>query len=997
MIIRLLLIGFLISTTLLSAQHSLLEKAHFHDDHVEYLSEIDFDYHKSLSSLRSANPMIDFTFPDGTQEIITLKECSPFHPDLQARYPEIRSYKSAQNNGATLRISISHKGFYATAMQDGHTFIYENDITKGITNKLTISRRGDVEKSHQFKCLTEHAKHTDQHNLNRSTHGECELRMYRLAIACTGEYADFHGGTVDDVLAEYNIAFTRINGIFENELSITFEIIPNTDEIIFLNADLDPYTNNDAVAMLTQNQNTIDQLIGSANYDIGHVFSTGGGGIARINAVCGNAKARGVTGLPVPEGDVFYVDFVSHEIGHQFGARHSYNNDCDSNINPGTAYEPGSGSTIMSYAGICEPNVQNNTDAFFHNSSLVSIGEFVANGNGGQCGEIISSSNDGPQFDILPFDDQELLLPVRTPFILDANILDNGGDMTTFGWEQLDNDIAPMPPDSEVPIGPAFRSFFPTTSALRTFPNLGPILFNSNNSTWEVLPDNPREMTFSVSARRINADYGCTDSELMNVRFVDAGPLVVFNPNQSGEVWEVGTEQGVTWFVNGTDSGELNEENVTILLSLDGGLSYPEIIAGSTPNDGDHTFTVPNVASDACRILIIAENNLFFDINSVDFTIEKGFFASAEIDNQNLCFGDENSLIVVSVEGGQQPYEYSIDGENFQTSNVFSDLVGDIYTVTVKDANGITFEIANIEVEGHPELMVDLEFMQDNLIINASGGTGTLMYSLNGSDFTTTNQFTLVDGTTYAIDVIDENGCDRSLPPFIFYYISGTEVSLTPVDCTGNSTGSVVVDGVNGGLAPYEYGINSEFQESPIFTGLLADDYEIAVRDQAGNLFVSTATVLEADELLEIGVDVVEDEITINATNGQAPYEYSIDGTAFGASNVFSDLEDGAYECFVRDAYGCLVSVEQIIVSTSTLEFFDELSIYPNPTKDIINIDFYGAGAIDFQLNDLSGKTIRSGSFIDRTFIDISSFPSGNYILTLRKEGQLTECKINKL
>jgi len=178
-------------------------------------------------------------------------------------------------------------------------------------------------------------------------------------MACTGEYSIYHGGTTADALAAMNASITRINGVFENELAISLQIIPNNTDIIFLNPNTDSYNNSEGFEMLDQNQATLDRIIGSSNYDIGHVFSTwAGGGVAHLAGVCDSRyKAQGVTGSREPEGDFFDIDFVAHEFGHQFGANHTFNGTREAcggiNRSLPSAVEPGGGTTIMAYAGIC--------------------------------------------------------------------------------------------------------------------------------------------------------------------------------------------------------------------------------------------------------------------------------------------------------------------------------------------------------------------------------------------------------------------------------------------------------------------------------------------------------------------------------------------------------------------------------------------------------------------------------------------------------------------
>ncbi|MEM9404835.1 MAG: reprolysin-like metallopeptidase [Acidobacteriota bacterium] len=325
----------------------------------------------------------------------------------------------------------------------------------------------------------------------------------------TGEYTQFHGGTVGSALAEMATAIDRVNTIFEPEIGVTLVLHPDTDELIFTNPSTDPYTNDDGSAMMAQNQVTIDDEIGNGNYDVGHVFSTGGGGIAFVQSVCWSPnKARGVTGLETPVGDPFYVDYVAHELGHQLGADHTFNAStdlCGENDQrvPEIAFEPGSGSTIMGYAGLCgAEDLQINSDPYFHFSSLSDIEVYVTDtrvGWGGDpsCVALDVTGNMTPSVDAGP----DYVIPVGTPFELTGSATDDVG-VSSYVWEQSDAGPATTAATlgSDDGQGPLFRSRMPSSVATRTFPRMADVL-SGTPSLGEILPDQGRIRPDALTGR----------------------------------------------------------------------------------------------------------------------------------------------------------------------------------------------------------------------------------------------------------------------------------------------------------------------------------------------------------------------------------------------------------------------------------------------------------------------------------------------------------------
>ncbi len=1402
----------------------------------------------------SVNNIMHIPLADGSMAKFSMTRSDVFHPDLAAKYPLIQSYTGTnmQDPTSIIKLSISHKGINAIILSDNHPTIYIDRYAKETEDAYIVYYKKDFTKhlhDGEGHCTVETPDDNYAPIDNQAKYGDCQLRKYRLALACTGEYATFHGGNVPDVLAEYNASLNRVNGIYEREFAITMELIANTDELIYLNGSTDPYTNNNGGTMLGENQANINEVIGFNNYDIGHVYSTGGGGIASLRSPCTTRKAQGVTGLGNPTGDSFWVDYVAHEMGHQFGGNHTQNNSCQRN--QGTAMEPGSASTIMGYAGICNPNVQNNSDDYFHSISIQEVANFVVAGNGG-CAETITINNSAPELE--PLFGGGLVLPISTPFELTATATDADNDGITYCWEQRDNEIADMPPMASNTGGPAFRSNNPITSPTRYFPRMSSILVGNNGNTWEVLPSVNRDMNFNITVRDNNPLGGCTANDDLSVSFTDqAGPFLVTSQNAS-TTWNAGTQETVSWSVANTDLAPISCAEVDVYLSLDGGDNFDILLLEGTANDGEELIDVPFQFSDNCRLMVKCASSIFLDVNDSDFSIVAPFsaiiqpsvvlacidqIASYEIDytkfdedvevtfellglpdgaiatfsdnpvtedgvynlsisdlqnvepgeylmnvlasspnitlnqditlivtagtapiivttypadaetnvsifptltwendpsivqyevqisdnpsfeniietqitntsstsglsldiqsvyywrvkalsscfiadwnpiqsfqtvglicdtesieanviipteistvsstitisteeviamtevsmtinhtwvgdliatltspsgtriilfdrpgvpesefgcgNDNLniqfsdfatntaegfegscepgdfaisgkfqpiellaslngenmagdwtleiedtfdddggellewslstcssapiesaivlknndhilqnetqklvsmeqllvenldpenvffalrsipqngnlqrfnsttntfdnlilggiftqsdidqgginyiitdlsgendqfifdvvddqmryasneifnisysfdgfitsalvtntisCFGDNNGEITASVSGGFSPFMYSIDGENFSDNNIFTNLSPDTYTVTIRDANGNESVSSPIIISEPTQVELTTNVNENQLTIDAMGGTGSYTYSVDGINYSDENMYTLEDGSEYIISVKDGNECAITNSSFIHYFISNATIDFTDVTCNGIDNGSLSVTSVTGGLEPYTYSIESEMNTTGVFENLSAADYEVLITDSFGNELTQTVTISEP-AILELFTTVNLDTIFVEGQGGIAPYLFSLDGANYENTNFLIGEVGEIYTVYITDQNGCLITVDGVEILTSVSNpTLDALRLYPNPASNSIQFGSQSSVSITYSIIDVTGRLILSGESSSNQIIDINNLSEGLYICKINAEG----------
>jgi hypothetical protein len=571
----------------------------------------------------TSNTILLFPNSEGKLERFSVKEASIMHPDLQSNYPEIRSYigQGIDDPSAVLRFSLSHQGFSGMILSSDGKNSFIEPVDGNSNNHIVFNRAERINTYDDFECSVSSTirKTVDsQSNIALRNADDSILRTYRLAVSATGEYTQFHGGSVADALAAINTTMTRVNGIFEVDFNVTMTLIANTTDVIYTNTNSDPYGNTTA-NYNSQLQSTLTSVIGEANYDIGHLFANlqNNGNAGCIGCVCvNNQKGSGWTSAANPVGDFFDVDYVAHEMGHQFGANHTWTHGGNEGTN--VQVEPGSGTTIMSYAGITgATDVAPNVTPNFHAVSIEQVTDYVKS---------TSCQTNTPTGNAVPVVDAGLdyTIPRGTAFILEgsATDADTPANALTYSWEQMDeNNASTTYPSTTATSGVAFRAYEPTSDSFRYFPRLETIKTGSTSWQWEAVPNVARTLNFRLTVRDNVAGGGTNNSDdtVITVNGT-AGPFVVNSPN-TNVTWNAGTTQTVTWDVAGTTGNGVNAANVDIFLSTDGGDTYPITLATGVTNDGSHNIVVPNNQGTQNRIMVRGSNHVFFDISNTNFTI----------------------------------------------------------------------------------------------------------------------------------------------------------------------------------------------------------------------------------------------------------------------------------------------------------------------------------------------------------------------------------------
>lgn len=638
--------------------------------------------------------LVDIPLPNGDFATFRMVESSIMAPGLQARYPNIRTFlgQSVDTPSSIIRLSVTPHGVHAISSHEGRSF-YLDPLTE-VDKHITISywledmpardphfhpvdeiMDGGIDpvEAERLQRLIDAA---DEAGNPRFEHGH-QLRIYRFAVGANYQYVNWHSqqngnsANVEDGLAAVVAVVNRVNLIYERDITVRFVLVENNDQVIFANAADDPYDNAISGTLLNQSQATLNSVIGSANYDVGHVFTRGGGGLAQVGVVCNaGGKGRAASGLPSPTTNVFAIQIVAHEIGHQFNAMHTFNasqSPCGPNRWAGSAVEPGSGSTIMSYAGSCgTQNIQGSADDYFHNHSMTQMINFITTGPGDACAQKIDLADPVPVAEIVT---TGFNLPIETPFMM-VGAFDYEGDATslTFNWEGADTGPAGPPPGHAAWEGtpPFFRSVYPGTSTYRTFPRLDRIILNLP-TIGEGLPQSTRLLRLRYTIRTNTPGGGAVaDAAFITTVSGSAGPFVVTSQIER-EHWYPEEEYVVTWDVANTATAALGAETVDILLSPTLASQFQNgtaiVLAEGIPNNGSATISIPaGLSSGQARVFVVASEGYFYAFNTHNLTLHPNPIVSNEDDgNTNAIRLSSVYPNPVGVAGGRATINLEVD------------------------------------------------------------------------------------------------------------------------------------------------------------------------------------------------------------------------------------------------------------------------------------------------------------------------------------------------
>ena len=913
---------------------------------------------KRLAAREKSEVIISFPNSEGKLENFKVRENSNFDPQLAAKYPDIKSYvgEGLDDPTSTVYFSISPLGLSSMEIYGDKSAVFIEPYTKDLSSYVVYKKSDKKDNLSSFECtvidVAQKGINTSSSLAARPNADDAKLRTFRLALSSTGEYTTYFGGTKALALAAMNNTMTRVNGVFEKDFAARMVLIANNDAVIYTNASTDPYS---AAAQMSnwnsQLQSTLTSVIGEANYDVGHLFgaSGGGGNAGCIGCVCVNgSKGSGYTSPSdgIPSGDNFDIDYVAHELGHQFGGNHTFSH---GNEGTGVNMEPGSGSTIMGYAGITAQDIQPHSDSFFH---AISIQQITNNIKAKTCPVSTSTGNSIPTADA----GLDYTIPKSTPFMLTGTGTDANGDSLTYIWEQVDNASSSQTGASSAAsatkaTGPTFRSWTPTTTPVRYFPRMASVLTGATTTagseiTVEALSSVARTLNFRFTVRDNRAGGSGNNSDDAKVTVNStAGPFIITSQG-TATTYAGGSSQNITWNVAGTTANSVNAANVDILWSTDSGSTWTTLLAG-TPNDGSQAVTIPNVTTNTGRIMVKGSNHIFFDVNNANISVNAG-------------------------SGG-------------------TDTIAP--TAPTLSASGTTSTTTNLSWSGATD---------------AVGVTGYDVYqgtSLVGSTGSTTYTVTsLTPSTTYSFTVKAKDAAGNvstASNTATVTTLAGTSVTYCTATATNTADeriGNVTFGSINNtstGTAGYENftsvstnvtrGTANTISITPVWTSTKYNEaYAVYIDYNKDGDFTDSGelawTKTGSQTTPVTGSITIPATATLGNTRMRVMMQYNSVPSSSCGSYTYGQVEDYTLN-ILSSGRGDDFNVENLLT---------DIKIYPNPVRDILNIS--NTKSEDYKIFDMGGKLINAGK-LERGTVNVSNLTAGAYTIQI---GEISKRFIKK-
>ena len=1026
-----------------------------------------------------SNVIIQLPNANGKLEGFRVLETPIMEAGLAAKFPTIKSYvgKGIDDVTAVARFSVTEFGLHSMTLSAGKSTAYIDPYTEDSESYIVYDRSSLIGDGQTFECLTAEGTHLPSLENDRRANAmfradtdDKVLRTYRLAQSCTAEYGNiFRGNTADPIAVQKSriqsqmaITMTRVNGVYENDLGITMIFIANNDALIYLGV-----TTNDPWVTDYNEQTgiTIDANVGFSNYDIGHNFNTSGGGNAGcIGCVCsidtdpagGFHKGTGFTGRSNPTGDAFDIDYVAHEMGHQFGGYHTQSSSACRSGSGLTEVEPGSGSTIMAYAGICDTNVQGNSDAYFGYVNIRDIMQNVKFGVSQPTLPLTNFSNNPPTANA----GRDYVIPKSTAFMLVGSGADPENDPVTYTWEQNDpqnpsTTAAPIPTRAA---GPMFRSSWGTATPVRFMPSMATVLLGATSNTWEVCPSVARDLNFSLTVRDNNSGIGQTATDLMKVTVNGvAGPFIITAPNTVVS-WQAGTNQNVTWDVAGTDVNGIDAKYVDIYLSTNGGTSFPILLASKVPNDGSEGITIPNIVGTTNRIMVKGWDNIFFDVSNTNFTITTATSTMAIAfngvegeQNKPICQGSSVSYTIKydALAGFSGATTFNAVGNPSGTTVTFSPssiAANGNVTMTISNTTGATLGFYGITITATSGSVTKLATFYLELL-SANFASSSLTSPANNSvaqpvslnlawvadsnatsydvqvatdlaftnivvsgNSTTTNYTVsgLAEGTTYYWRILHKNAACSSVFSAENRFTTGviicpSSVASVNVPLTISTSANVTINSI---LNIPSGGVISDVNITMNVTHSWINDMTATLISPSGTAVRLFARPCVSDDIQNISATF--DDSGANVVCGSNP---GITGTvkseqllsAFNGENSTGNWTLRIFDRFAGDGGSLnnwslnICTIQPLSIEDNEIKISD-LIIYPNPNNGSFNVQFTSDSGNEIKVNvhDMRGREIFNKSFTNTGLfnesLQLNKAQAGIYLVTIQ-DGAKKEVK----